>query len=52
MSQYLSDLKWKETIDKLQYNNQCCGVKDFVDWHEIEWLTKYQVDVKSETAKQ
>lgn len=52
MSQYLNDLKWKQTIDKLQYNNECCGVKDFTDWHETEWLTKYQVDVKSDTVKQ
>lgn len=52
MSKYLNDIIWKETIDKLQYVGQCCGVKSYVDWHETEWLTKYHVDVRSETIKQ
>nr|XP_023028857.1 peripherin-2 [Leptinotarsa decemlineata] len=52
MSQYLRENIWKETIDTLQYKNECCGIDSYEDWHEMKWLTKYHVDVKSETVKQ
>ncbi|CAH1115182.1 unnamed protein product [Psylliodes chrysocephalus] len=52
MNQYLQDITWKEVIDKIQYNNECCGLASYEDWHEIKWLTKYHVDVKSETIKE
>ncbi|KAJ8946890.1 hypothetical protein NQ318_008246 [Aromia moschata] len=52
MTHYLRDQTWKETIDKLQYDNECCGISSYENWHEIEWLNKYHVDVDSDTVKQ
>ncbi|KAG5872330.1 hypothetical protein JTB14_023598 [Gonioctena quinquepunctata] len=51
MSHYLREPIWKDTIDKLQYTNECCGIESYEDWHKMKWLTKYHVDVKSETIK-
>ncbi|XP_050498757.1 RDS/peripherin-like protein xRDS35 [Diabrotica virgifera virgifera] len=52
MGQYLQDVAWKENMDKLQYNNECCGMISFDDWHNTKWLTKYHVDVTSKMIKQ
>ncbi|KAJ8917851.1 hypothetical protein NQ315_010764 [Exocentrus adspersus] len=51
MTHYLTDPSWKEIIDKLQYSNQCCGIDSYQNWHDTTWLTKYHVDVDSETIK-
>ncbi|XP_018578044.1 peripherin-2-like [Anoplophora glabripennis] len=48
---YLTDQSWKEIIDKLQYSNECCGIDSYENWHETTWLTKYHVDVDSESVK-
>lgn len=51
MIHYLSDPSWKEIIDHLQVDNKCCGVDSYENWHETDWLTKYHVDIDSETVK-
>nr|CAH7734230.1 unnamed protein product [Callosobruchus chinensis] len=28
------DVTWKETIDRLQYDNECCGIFSFQDWEK------------------
>lgn len=38
---YLKESLWKEAIDKLQFNYQCCGVNSFTDWHQISWMNIY-----------
>lgn len=45
---YLCDASWKKTIDKLQYELECCGIDSYEDWYEIEWLNKYQYDKTSD----
>ncbi|KAJ8975451.1 hypothetical protein NQ317_000700 [Molorchus minor] len=52
ITNYLRDASWKETIDRLQYNNECCGISSHENWHEMDWISRYQVDVNSETVKQ
>lgn len=51
MIHYLSDSSWKEIIDRLQFNNECCGIDSYENWYETAWLTKYHVDVASESVK-
>ncbi|CAH1966198.1 unnamed protein product [Acanthoscelides obtectus] len=51
MGHYLKDITWKGTIDKLQYDNQCCGIFSFEDWEEKAWLTKYHVNAECDTIK-
>ncbi|KAH0811421.1 hypothetical protein GEV33_011373 [Tenebrio molitor] len=52
MSKYLKDEVWKVSIDRIQYDLQCCGAHTYKEWHEVAWLDKYHVNVKSESVKQ
>ncbi|XP_063925097.1 photoreceptor outer segment membrane glycoprotein 2 [Zophobas morio] len=52
ISKYLKDSNWKISIDKIQYDMQCCGAKSYKEWYEVPWLDKYQINVKSESVKQ
>nr|CAH7722043.1 unnamed protein product [Callosobruchus chinensis] len=52
MGHYLKDVTWKETIDRLQYDNECCGIFSFQDWEEKAWLTRYHVNVECDTIKE
>ncbi|KAK9876900.1 hypothetical protein WA026_015936 [Henosepilachna vigintioctopunctata] len=51
MRNYLKEVSWKETIDRLQYQLECCGISGYQDWYELEWLTKYHYDVDSDAVK-
>ncbi|KAL3269978.1 hypothetical protein HHI36_009033 [Cryptolaemus montrouzieri] len=51
MRNYLKEISWKETIDRLQYQLECCGITGYQDWYDLEWLTKYQYDVRSDAIK-
>ncbi|EFA09824.2 hypothetical protein TcasGA2_TC011971 [Tribolium castaneum] len=52
MSKYLKQEEWKVTIDRIQYDMQCCGAQGYREWHQIPWLGRYQVNVKSDSVKQ
>lgn len=51
MRNYLKDTVWKETIDKLQYQLECCGISGYQDWYDLEWLTKYHYNANSDVIK-
>lgn len=52
MGHYLQNDMWKLTIDRLQFDLQCCGIEIFTEWHEIPWLDKYHVNANSDIVKQ
>lgn len=43
MKRYLKDFTWKRIIDNLQYKLHCCGSKSYTDWHQISWVSTYQI---------
>ncbi|XP_044754210.1 peripherin-2 [Coccinella septempunctata] len=51
MRNYLKEPSWKETIDRLQYQLECCGISGYQDWYDLEWLTKYHYNVNSDVIK-
>lgn len=51
MYKYLSDDAWKRTIDRMQYQMQCCGIDSYKDWYTTAWLTKFHVNENHETIK-
>ncbi|RZB40474.1 photoreceptor outer segment membrane glycoprotein 2 [Asbolus verrucosus] len=52
MTKYLRDNLWKITIDKIQFDLQCCGIHSYKEWHDVAWMNKYEINEKSETVKQ
>ncbi|CAH0554689.1 unnamed protein product [Brassicogethes aeneus] len=51
MRNYLRDESVKMSMDELQYYEKCCGIYSYEDWHELSWLSKYEIDVNSEGFK-
>uniref|UniRef100_A0AAR5PPU1 Tetraspanin n=2 Tax=Dendroctonus ponderosae TaxID=77166 RepID=A0AAR5PPU1_DENPD len=47
MKTYLSDFESKETIDRIQYELECCGFESYKDWYEVEWIDGTIINAKS-----
>ncbi|CAG9763271.1 unnamed protein product [Ceutorhynchus assimilis] len=52
MESYLSDSESKETIDKIQYNLECCGYESYKDWYRIEWMNDKIIENKARQVEE
>lgn len=52
MKTYLTDLESKESIDKIQYDLECCGFESYKDWHDIEWMDDSIINTKSSQVQE
>ncbi|XP_055837841.1 uncharacterized protein LOC129906192 [Episyrphus balteatus] len=41
---YFTDPEWKLLWDRIQFNNECCGVFGVKDWEEAAWIREEQDD--------
>ncbi|XP_050347238.1 peripherin-2-like [Nymphalis io] len=39
MTQYLTEPSWKQFIDTMQIELNCCGADRPEDWHEVPWIS-------------
>lgn len=51
MEQYKIDPLYKEDIDVLQMEYECCGTHDYRDWFKISWISNKYLNTESKAIK-